>query len=173
MPHAALPTPGLARKCCWVWLQGSPSLANLPRPGFNPLLSQGFGLLVYADTILFILMGFFLSSSPSCGRSIIRLSQGQPCYMDQTQVNFTPLPLTAPSPCLQEGLLAAAFVTEPADRQVRAGGVILSTVTGNAGGPAQGLQGLSPSSQACSFPPLRSLSPERAQCCSVGLHTRQ
>lgn len=117
VPHAALPTPGLARKCCWAWLQGSPSLANLTRPGFNLLIFQGFGLLVYAGTTLAFHFDdfFFLSSSPSCGRSIIRFSQSQPCYMDLTQVNSTPLPLTAPSPCLQEGLLAAAFVTEPAD----------------------------------------------------------
>lgn len=64
VPHTALPTSSLARKCCWAWLQGSPSLANLPRPGFNTLFSQGFCLLVYAViTLAFHFDDFFFSHS--------------------------------------------------------------------------------------------------------------
>lgn len=73
---------GNASEAC---LQVSPLLANLPKAGFNPLLSQGFCLLLYVPitlALLFLLILFF--SSSSWGMSVVRLSQVQPCYIDLT-----------------------------------------------------------------------------------------
>lgn len=45
-----------------AWLQVSPLLANLPKAGFNPLLSQGFYLLLYAPVTLALLFLFIFFS---------------------------------------------------------------------------------------------------------------
>lgn len=116
VPHTALPTPSLARKCCGLGYRATLLWQICPGQDLTRSSPRAFVFLfMLLPLLLFIVIFFSLSFSPSCGMSIIRLSQGQPCYMDLSQANFTPLPLPAPSPCLHKGLLAAAFVTETAD----------------------------------------------------------